>query len=52
MQDAVFWSEYGCPFDARAVLPAREYQAHLAILSGKARKMRDEAEKSRRRSKR
>jgi len=48
MQDAVFWAEYGCPFDARATLPAREYQAHLAVLAGKARKMRDEAEKSKR----
>ena len=32
MQDAVFWAEYGCPFDARTILPAREYQAHIAIL--------------------
>ena len=38
MQDAAFWSEYGCPFDACAVLPAREYQAHMAILEGKAKR--------------
>jgi hypothetical protein len=51
MQDAVFWSEYGCPFDARR-LPAREYQAHLAILAGRARKVKDDTEKQRRRSRR
>jgi len=48
MQDAAFWSEYGCPFDARAVLPAREYQAHMAILEGKAKKMKEESEKAKR----
>jgi hypothetical protein len=52
MQDAVFWSEYGCPFDARRLLPAREYQAHLAILAGRARKVKDDAEKQRGRSRR
>ena len=52
MQDAVFWTEYGCPFDARRLLPAREYQAHLAILAGRARKVRDDTEKQRRRSRR
>ena len=52
MQDAVFWAEYGCPFDARAILPAREYQAHMAILEGKAKKMKEESEKAKRRRQR
>jgi len=50
MQDAVFWSEYGCPFDARAVLPAREYQAHVAILRGKAARIEEEERKMKQRT--
>lgn len=52
MQDAVFWSEYGCPFDARAVLPAREYQAHIAILRGKAARIEEEERKMKQRTRR
>ena len=52
MQDAAFWAEYGCPFDARTTLPAREYQAHIAILEGKAKKMKEESEKAKRRRQR
>lgn len=52
MQDAVFWSEYGCPFDARAVLPAREYQAHIAILRGKAARIEEEERKMKRAARR
>ncbi|KAF5071353.1 hypothetical protein DSECCO2_213370 [anaerobic digester metagenome] len=49
MQDAVFMSEYGCPFDARTTLPAREYQAHIAILRGKAARIEEEDRKMKRR---
>ena len=52
MQDAAFWAEYGCPFDARTTLPAREYQAHIAILEGKAKRMKEESDKAKRRRRR
>ncbi|MDI6720382.1 MAG: hypothetical protein QMD46_12300 [Methanomicrobiales archaeon] len=52
MQDSVLWSEYGCPFDLRAVLPVREYRAHLAILKGKGDKMDEERRKNERRFRR
>ena len=31
----MFWDEYGMPFDPRRELPRPEYQAHLAIITGK-----------------
>jgi len=49
-QDAVLWSEYGCPFDLRSVLPVREYRAHLAILKGKGEKMDEERRKAERKA--
>jgi len=52
MQDAVFWTEYGCPFDARAVLPAREFEAHIAILRGKAARIEEEERKMKRATRR
>lgn len=52
MQDAVIWSEYGCPFDARTTLPAREYQAHVAILRGKATRIDEEERKMKQRTRR
>jgi len=50
MEDAQIWSEYGCPIDIRASIPAREYQAHLAILRGRAAKIREEEQKMKRRA--
>jgi hypothetical protein len=52
LQDAAFWAKYGCPFDARAVLPAREYRAHLAILEGEARRVREEQDKAKKKGRR
>jgi hypothetical protein len=48
MEDAVIWTEYGCPIDIRTSIPAREYQAHLAILRGRAEKLREENQKLKR----
>jgi len=47
MEDAIWWSEYGCPFDAYSVLPANEYRAHLAILEGRSIRIREEQNKRR-----
>jgi len=52
LQDAALWAKYGCPFDTRAVLPAREYRAHLAILEGEARRVREEQDKAKKKGRR
>lgn len=49
VEESLWWSEYGCPLsDPRAVLPEREYRAHLAILLGRTEKRKREREKSER----
>lgn len=48
VEDAIMWQEYGCPFDARARLPAREYQAHLALITGQREKAAEDARRARR----
>ncbi|MDD4568395.1 MAG: hypothetical protein PHU37_10885 [Methanoculleus chikugoensis] len=52
LQDAALWAKYGCPFDTRAVLPAREYRAHLAILEGEARRVKEEQDKAKKKGRR
>lgn len=36
LEDALWLDEYGAPFDLRR-LPARQFEAHMAILEGKNR---------------
>jgi len=50
LEDHIFFSEYGLPFDPRT-LPAKEYHAHLAIIRGKNMKQQEESEKTEREAK-
>lgn len=53
MEEASWWNTYGCTLpNPRRTLPAPEYRAHLAILSGRAEKEHEEAEKARAANKR
>jgi hypothetical protein len=45
MRDNVLWTEYGAGFDLRD-LPAREYQAHAALMSGMRKRDATEAERA------
>jgi|GEM_PF-2486417 len=47
LQDAAFFDAYGCPFDPRR-LPAREHEAHMAVLSGKQQAREKEQKKAQR----
>lgn len=42
---AQWWGEYGCPVDP-GELPVDEYDAHMAILQGKAEKQKEEKKKA------
>lgn len=52
MQRVLLYDEWGCPFDLRHDVPAREYQAFLAVLQGRNERRREDAEKAERESKR
>lgn len=54
LDDALWFDEYGAPFDLR-LLPARQFEAHLAIISGKnqeRKKQHDEIEREQKKAKR
>jgi len=50
MRDHAMWTEYGAGFDLRD-LPAREYQAHAALIAGMMRRDAEDAEKANREAK-
>jgi len=43
----VWFAEYGAPFDLRR-LPARQFEAHMAILEGKAKEQEKQQKKAER----
>lgn len=45
LEDALFFDEYGLPFDPREKMTQWELDAHLAIIEGKMKKRKQENRK-------
>lgn len=50
-EDAIWMSEYGTPFDLRT-LPARQFDAHMAILEGRGEEQQKQNREAEREAKR
>lgn len=51
-EEHTWWKEYGCGFNARHKLPAKEYQAHLALIEGEHKYKQKEQKRQERKAKR